>query len=827
LLRNIITRITFLCVFIVASSIAKATIVHGKINDSYGQPVAFATITVEGSNVTAMSNDLGSYVLRVSPGLHKFTCKHVGFGSLTLEKGINGDSVEINFDLKPVTLTLNEVIIKKNNADPAYAIIQSAIAQRQYHQEQLAEYTCLSYIKGMVKTIDFPSSILGQRIDFEDGDASKQKIIFLSESISQIHFQQPDRTNIKVLATKVSGQTNGLGLATPFLLSFYDNLVNLPKSFNPRGFVSPIAEGAMGFYDYKYLGAFSENGFLINRIQVFPKREWEPLFKGFIEIVEDTWNIHAVDLTLNKTSQLEFADKIQIVQLYKHESGDIWLLRSQQIFPEVNLLGFKAAGHFSSVFENYDLTATAISKKLSNVIIKYDAASTQMSDSFWKANRPIPLLAMESADFLKKDSLEKKRQDPAYLDSLDHLQNRLTLLGFALNGQTLLRRSKGLRYTYDPLLKSIGFNTIEGMYFQYSATLEKQLQARKSISFMPVLRYGESNGHLTGFITTKFNYGGKVLNKLSLSLGKRIFQFNNANPIPQVMNTFATLLGGSNYIKLYQADFFQFSLENTFGNGLELEWMVSYQNRKPLQNTVGAGQWGKFKKISDLSPNYPVELVSSSMSAHKALDAGFRITYQPGAQYVELPDGNKNKVTNPPSIVFQYNKGLPGIWGTTSDYDKWKLSVSGQINLRLAGEFRYKAQVAGFLQSKNLQLPDYNHYAGNLTRKAAPYLESFQVAPFYAFSNERSVFGIFHAEYKLNGLLTNKIPLIRQLNFRLVTGSNLMVIKGIDYQEVFVGVDNVAKLFRIDYVKGLGKDGKNYGGIKIGVRGFSSLFADN
>ncbi|MEN9950911.1 MAG: hypothetical protein RLY85_1663 [Bacteroidota bacterium] len=811
---------------VVANSMAKATVIYGKITDYRGVVVPFATISAAETNRTAMSNDLGLYVLRLDPGNYVFTCKHVGYGNVSLPKEVYGDSVEINFVLKPITLTLNEIIIKKSNEDPAYSIIRNAIAQRPFHKQQVDSYTCLTYIKGMIKTIDFPASILGQRIDFEDGDTSKQKIIFLSESISQIHFKQPDKTNIKVLSTRVSGQTNGLGLATPFLLSFYDNIVNLPKSFNPRGFVSPIADGALGYYNYKYLGAFSENGYLINRIQVFPKREWEPLFNGYIEVVENTWNIHAVDLTLNKTSQLEFADRIQIIQLHKPQSGGIWLLSSQQIFPEVSILGFKAAGHFSAVFDNYDLNVASIPTKFSNVVIKYDPASTKRSDSFWMAQRPIPLLAAELADFRKKDSLEQKRQNPAYLDSLDRLQNRLTVLGVTLNGQTLLKRSKQLSYTYDPLLKSIGFNTIEGLYFQFSGTLEKKLSERKSISITPVLRYGESNGHLTGFITTKLNYGQKQQNKLSLSMGRRIFQFNNANPIPQVMNTFATLLGGNNYIKLYQADFFQFSQEKKLGNGVEVELILSYQNRTPLQNTVGAGQWGKFKDIADLSPNYPTEVVSAAMTSHKALDAGLRIKYQPGARFIELPDGTQSGISNAPAIILQYNKGLPGIWGSNVDFDKWKLSVTGEINLKLAGELRYKAQIAGFWRSQNLQVPDFHHYAGNLTRKAAPYFESFQLAPFYAFSNGNAVFGVFHTEYKLNGLLTNKIPIVRQLNFRMVTGANLILIKGIDYQEVFVGIDNVAKLFRIDYVKGLGRDGRNYGGIKIGIRGFSTLFAD-
>ena len=116
--------------------------------------------------------------------------------------------------------------------------------------------------------------------------------------------------------------------------------MDLPKSFNPRGFISPIADGALSFYTYKYLGAFFENGVQISRIQVIPKRKYEPLFEGYIQIVDDTWNIHSLSLSLNKESQLEFVDKLKIEQHYEMVSYQTWMIGSQTIYPEINFFGF-------------------------------------------------------------------------------------------------------------------------------------------------------------------------------------------------------------------------------------------------------------------------------------------------------------------------------------------------------------------------------------------------------------------------------------------------------------------------------------------------------
>ena len=80
----------------------------------------------------------------------------------------------------------------------------------------------------------------------------------------------------------------------------------------PRGYVSPIAESALGFYKYHFLGSFFEDGREINRIQVTPKRKYEPLFSGTIEITEGDWRIYSLDLMLTKESQLEILDTIKI-----------------------------------------------------------------------------------------------------------------------------------------------------------------------------------------------------------------------------------------------------------------------------------------------------------------------------------------------------------------------------------------------------------------------------------------------------------------------------------------------------------------------------------
>ena len=803
-----------------------ARVVKGKVLDEKKQPLPFTTVSLKGVDKKAVSNANGEFNFDIPDGNYTLVCQHVGYTTVTQELIVNDNTKQLYIYLKPTELTLKEVVIKQGAKDPAYAIIRSAIKERKYNGSKAGAYYCEAYIKGLIRTNNYPNSLFGQKIDFEDGDTSKKKIIFLSESISDVYVNQSSETKIVVKSTRVSGQTNGLGLATPLLLSFYDNIVALPKSFNPRGFVSPIADGALSFYNFKYLGAFFENGVQVSRIQVIPKRKFEPLFEGYIQIVEDTWNIHSLSLTLNKESQLEFADNLKIEQHYEMVAYQTWMIGSQTIYPQVKFLGFDAGGYFTSVYSKYQINKEFDKKTFGNVLMKYDSSSNKKPDSFWVNSRPIPLLSEEVRDFEKKDSLEKRREDPAYLDSLDKIQNKINPIALVFNGQTIINRNEKVNYTYDPLLKSVNYNTVEGLALQLSGTVQKELSGRNQLSLTPVLRYGVTNKKFNAFLRANYRFGKKYVNTITTSFGSRVYQFNNANPIPQIMNTFATILNGNNYMKLYQANFFQVTYRKGLGNGFDFSGFMNYQNRTPLVNTDTSYAWGNSGVFNKFTPNYPTEITNQPMQPNKAFLVGFRISFRPGTKYIELPDRVVNSFSRTPTFGFQYSKGIKNVLGSNSDFDKWRFSVIGDINFKLGGEFKYRVETGGFINTQFVEIPDYNHFIGNLTRKSTPYVESFQVAPFYALSNKEKIFLQLNGEYKLNGLLTNKIPIIRKFNLRVVTGANMIWLKNKDYYEVFVGVDNILKLFRVDYIWGFGKTVMPQNGFRIGIKGFSTLFTD-
>jgi hypothetical protein len=174
-----------------------------------------------------------------------------------------------------------------------------------------------------------------------------------------------------------------------------------------------------------------------------------------------------------------------------------------------------------------------------------------------------------------------------------------------------------------------------------------------------------------------------------------------------------------------------------------------------------------------------------------------------------------------PTLRLNVVKGVHGLFGSDINYAKWRFSISDAVNLKLGGNFRYNIIAGGFLQNDSVAIPDLQHFNGNQITIRSQYLSSFQLLPYYKYSNTSKMFVEAHVEHHFNGLLTNKIPLFRKLNWRLVGGANAFYIKPTsNYIEVFGGLENILKIIRVDFVWGFEYGRQATTGIRIGIAGF-------
>lgn len=833
-----------LLIFLFSSVTASAQKIHGTVYSNKGDLLPYASVTVKGTSIGASANTNAKFSFYVSPGTYTIVCQHIGFRKQEKTVTVSRSDEEITFILTEQDLEMNEIVLKKGE-DPAYAIIRQAIKKRPFYNEQVNGFECDLYTKDILKLRNLPKRILGRKIDDADRnelgvDSAGKGIIYLSESVAKVYSQLPDKFKLEVLSSRVSG-SDGFGFTFPTFISFYTNNVSIfLDRLNPRGFVSPIADAAISMYKYKYLGSFYEDGKEINSIQVIPRRNYEPLFSGVINITDGDWRIHSLDLLLTKTSQLEIVDTLHITQIHVPVSDDVWRVKNQLIHFNFKQFKVDAIGNFVTVYSNYILNPVFAKNRFDNIVVKYDT-SVIKSKAYWDTTRPVPLELEEKNDYEVKDSLFERHKDSllsqSSIDTLKKRQGKLKVYNIFWKGihRTHYSVNNTFKWGIESLINGLEYNTVEGVVLNVNGYYDKYVKKMKTnLSVEPNLRYGFNNTHLNAWVNLIFRTRDWETDKklkrqtLTVSGGKRVSQFNKANPISALTNSINTLFWGDNFLKIYENYFGEATFSKRYESGLRFSVNTLYEDRLPLDNSTN---FTFFKRDTiNMTPNYPAEKISTQFMRHQALVVSMDISIRPGQKYIQFPNRKMSLGSKYPTFSLHYAKGFPNIFGSDVNFDKWQLSVNDDKNFKLAGLFKYKIGIGGFLNTKKVFIQDYQHFSGNRSTRASTYMSSFQLAEYYANSTVSSFYSFAHVEHHFNGFLTNKIPLFNRLNWNLVAGGNAFYVNNSsNYIELFFGLENILKVFRIDFVGAYANGRKGVNGIRVGISGIlgNSIRANN
>lgn len=807
------------------STTSNAAIIKGRVTDENGEGLPFATVLEKGTTNGTSANGDGYYSLEIGEGSHTITAQFIGYKPESKSVNTNTDKGSVNFKLTPQSLEMSEVTIKANGEDPAYPIMRKVIEKRKYHADLVKSFETDVYLKGGLKILSMPKKIMGYKMEKEDYegmgvDSTGKGIVYLLEQMSEYSYEAPSKYFTKVISIHESGDPKGVGFAQmPPVINIYENSFDILGGISKRGFISPANSNAFLYYKFKFLGSYVDGDIMINKIKVIPKRKFEPLFSGVVYVVDDEWVFSSVDLVLTKESQLDQLDTLKFKQTYVPLKKDLWIIQSQIIYPALKFAGVQIGGNFLTSYKNQKVNQPIDPKRFQgNVISTYDSTANDRNLAYWDSIRPVPLEADEVKDFIVKDSLYNAKLN----DTSKKITHNKMGVGTFLWGNPSIKNGKN-SFSMQPIISSVAYNTVEGINATLTLDWNHTINENKSYNLEMRNRYGFSNTHYNFLLKYSYSYKDEYWRgrnwKLSAYGGKYVYQLNNENPISPFLNELYTLFGGDNYMKLYEKTYGKIRIDRNWNNGFMAAGYISYEHRIPLENSTDYTFSESNKK--DITPNNPSTL--PTFETHNAAIIGAAISYQPGYKYIQYPKFKGTVIPNTPVFTATYTKGIPNIFDSKSDFDKWSVSVQHQLGLKLLGKLDYKLIAGGFLNDNYVGVPDMKHLFGNQTFIANPYLSSFQLAPYYRFSNTADIYGEGHVEWHLNGWLTNKIPLFRRLQWNLVGASNVLYIDNDNYYaEVSVGLENIGyKIFRfgrVDFVAGY-ESGKNdpYVGIKIGL----------
>ena len=780
---------------------------NGKVTDKDGNPLPFATLYIEGTTIGTTTNSVGLFSFEIPTGEHTIIFQYVGYK--TVKRNVNVENSDINMDvvMESELVELREVVINANE-NPAEQVIREAIKKRKFYLEQVQSFTCDVYIKGLQTLERRPDKIFGITVTIDTG------IVYLSESVSEYSFEKPDKIKEKMISSKVSGYNSAFSFnqASEMTVNLYQNLLQY-EGLTQRGIISPIANNAFMFYDYEMAGTKIENGKLINKIQVIPKRTNDPVCSGFLYIMEDSWRIHSADFILTKANQIEFVDSLRISQVYAPVTEDVWMILSQKFLFDLKVFGFEGKGNFIGVYSNYDVQPDLGRKYFDNEVLSIDEESNKRDSIYWKAIRPIPLTALERSDYKVKDSLEVIRESKDYKDSVDRKSNKLTGGNIFVSGYTRRNSYKERFIRVDPITEIIQYNTVEGVVGKLTLNYRKNLEQERFFRIRPTIRYGFDNERFNAKLNLQYHFNRKKFSSVQMTFGRYVSQFNE-RAISPLINAFETIVRGRNHMKLYGKNFWEGQYRTELTNGIMLTANMVYEDRSELINTSDYSF--RTESNREFTPNIPANLSSpdTSFPDHQALKLSAQMRLVFDQKYISRPYRKIIYETKLPVVFVKLTKGLD-ILGSDIDYNELRFWINDRWDLGLVGKSQIQIETGYFFGNNDLEFPDYIHFDGNRTYFAQYNINRFQLLDYYLFSTRDKYFS-GHLEHHFNGFLFNKIPLLRKLKLQGVVSMHYLKIPELDsYMELGFGIEHIFKVVRVDWFTSVLDVQRN--GVRIGI----------
>ena len=694
--------------------------------------------------------------------------------------------------------------------NPAWEIIRKAVENKKYHDKarlEAYEYNNYSRIELDIENI---STKLSQRnivkdvwagVDttlLEKNDRGNSVLpMFLSETYSRYYVKNnPFARREEVQKTKVSG----VGVEDGNLISqvigsayqdynFYQNWLR----FLEKEFVSPLAEGWKAFYDYEILDTLYVGNDLCYELSLFPNRVQDPAFNGKIWITTQEFALKKIDVFINKSTNLNFIDGIELTQELVKTSSGHWLPSNTRIKVDVENFGKNMVSFWiksTTSISDWKINDVKDKKFYVNEVI-VDEGFQDHDESFWEEVRPQTLTSHELNTYQVLDTIQE----------IPKVKSTVNFIKLAASGYW--RRGK---IDWGPYLYAYAFNNFEGHSFRIGAKTNEYFS--RKVGLKGYIGYGTEDK------TWKYGFTGKYL------ISKKpwtIFKIHSSYDLERLGLRSEDLIE-ENYIfyaatrwQTYRRPYYiirnNISLQSDVARGLTHKIQLQHEYYDP-----------QFSFYYYTDPGDSESSLKSDISA-----PAIKFSTRWARDEMFVTDGTTRYSMGPrrsPIIQFDYTYGFKDVLDGDFEFHKFQLQFIHRLRLGGFGETNYRLK-GGYILGQVPYLLLENH-VGNESLFFTT--GAYNTMNFFEFVSDQ--YASLRLEHHFHGLLMNKIPLIRRLKWRLLATANVLygslrqenidIISPEDpdgnptsefnsldetpYVELGYGIENILKVIRVDAI---------------------------
>ncbi len=818
-MRKTIVNIAFLlCVFYAS---AQTKILKGKVIDvDNKEPLAFVNVVSADNPSVGISTDtLGYFNLEVPATTNRLTISFIGYETLeiTYSKGQNREAKII--ELTPLVNEMDEISVrpgknpahvllglirdnrKKNdpdNIDPLDVMVynHTTVAMENLDKEAMQSKVLLGLDKSLIKLDDttmlmpmvVSEELLNIKRDFNNKINQQQQVSHSNNGLS--FFNSPD---MMAFVAPITDRVN-----------FYQNYIHIMN----RDFASPLAFNA----PINYRMFITDTALVNNKTQykiVFESRHEKDLaFNGYFWVESGTYAVTEIYADLNQHANVNLVKKLRVHNVFEPYNDSLWFYKKQDVQisfkyqlsddttqKKVTMVASKLAGYHSKDEMPEELTSIPVRNNL------YTPSRAQREDMLNHYRNIEPDTMFSRMNY----SLWAMKQNP-FIHQVEKL------LDMGLKGYY-----KAGIIDVGPFLDIYRKNAIEGDRFS--------LPLRTSEQFAENFSIGGYYGY--GLRDKKSKYGANLYIKHPATLYDVVgLQYWND----------VTIVGHNDHLSLVKENSYTYGEDNLISAMFQINENTNMSAKRQFAAfwehdwTRGITQKIKYEnnRVYEQSEFVPFTSGENSIPFidYQEISLNTRFSFNEDyydAYFHRLYFGNRYPVINLKLAAGRYYTGLEAnnYYSVHMAY-KHKL-IFGSVFLRYMVE-------AGHIFGE-VPFPLLELHRGNETYGYARYYFNLLQNMEYA----SDTYATLHSTLYLNGLILNKVPLIKHLemrevvSFKAIAGTLTQDHQSImdypetlgpvqsPYAEVGVGITNLFKILRIEYVMRL-TDTDKEGVLKDGVR---------
>ena len=811
--------------------------ISGAVTDEEtGDSISFASIMYKGHNLTTVANAFGQYSIERHEGWN-ITVSAVGYKTRIIP--INSRTRKrLNIALKPDKQQLAEVTVKSKRSrysrkdNPAVELMRRVVAAKK--KTDLSNNDFYRYNKYEKLTLalndltpeQLESSLFKKKpwlLNQVEVSPYTNKLVLpisVDETVSQKFYRKSphDEKNI------IQGQTS-TGINDYFQTGDVLNVVVKDVFTNvdlyqddirilQRPFTSPMSEKGIGFYRYYIEDTLAIGQDSCIHLAFVPNNMQDMGFRGDLYILKDsTLHLRRCQLSIPKQSNVNFVKSLQVLQEYEKLSDGQWVLTTDDMITELELFEFINAGAIVTRVTRYsDYDFSEVPKKIFHGQKKevFEADAQMRDKKFWDQYRQVELTRSEN-------SMDK------FMENIENTKGfKYVIYGLKTIVENSMETGNPNYVDLCPINTLLTRNYVDGWRTRLSAKTTANLNKHLFLSGY----YAHGWGSHRNYYDAEMTYSLNAKKYLPHEFPRRTITIQASQDICSPSDRFmesdkdnifvAIKWAETNKMMSYSRQKVSFEYETDGG----LKAIISGKTEE--NEAFGAMNYQTLDK-----PFVAISDKTGNGEYLRTTEASVYLRYAPGETYINRK--NHRRVINLDAPVFSlsHTTGFNGVLGGDYNFHLTEAHIFKRFWLNSWGKF--DVDLKGGIEWNQVPYPLLIMPAANSSFIIQK--NTFSLINTMEFINDR--YASLMLSWDLNGKILNRIPLAKKLYWReylglrmlwgdlsdknnpylsenagnprlmyFPEGSNIMDSNR-PYMEMVVGIHNIFKFFRVEYVKRL------------------------